>query len=301
MLDLNKQHMEKAHTDQYGYVFLVCLQAPEVQELTDSAFRVWVSFNVLIGGKREGWVVSSDQLIRACGLSRSTFFRAVKVLKDKKLLSCTKNGEINGRKTLANSWMLLHPPGVNPKVKGRSFGVKNGIVENESDTSKCHSYETNPVSTVTHIQEANSCYSSNKQGETDTSKSDIEKTKNSEALNGFLEKKIAELQLQLLTMNKDEILQFLYKDETIYDTDMNFGDLEWHLEFWDEEFNGKTACATWLDWRLCSFSAWNWGSGFAFIMDDAIETFGPSNQERSSFLTEAIRIVQRLGRPYSNL
>ena len=280
---------KKAPSDQYGVIFKKCTDSPQVKSLNDSTFRVWVMFNVLVGGRRAGLTISSEQLALACGMSRSTFFRCVKVLKQKKLLKCSKNGLVDGVVTNSNNWILLNPEGIVPKMKGQPFGVNIGISEksNETDPSQNRDgFESNSLhNTVPSVSTA----FSNK-GNNDTPNFETECLQKVEALTGFLREQIKSSFLRLSELSKVEAAHRLYKNEEQLEI-QQFGRGGWSNldEWWHIEWAFGDA--------IVQFGPETWGPEYGLIVENALEHFRPVGAEkRAAFLTDCLEIVRGFGR-----
>jgi len=286
MLNLKKPMPPKSETDQHGVVFKKCTDSPEVSSLNDSTFRVWVMFNVLVGGRREGLTISSDQLSKACGMSRSTFFRCVKTLKTKKLLKVSKHGSVKQVKTLSNHWTLLNPPGVVPVIKDKPFGVNIGISKNSNEPSQSHKCNTLESKSL-RIQEIQEITELTNEAKNDTVISDTKAQANIDALTSFLGKQFKELLCKLEEMPKQEAIGYLYKDENAFEIRCDFRDVETLEQWWRLEWAFPES--------LPHFGAFAWGEGYTIVIEACLKAFQPVGaQNRAAFLTDCQEIARAI-------
>lgn len=280
---------KKPHTDQYGVIFKVCTDSPQVKSLNDSTFRVWVMFNVLVGGRRGGLTVSSEQLATACGMSRSTFFRCVKVLKQKKLLMCKKNGLVNGVVTNSNNWILSNPENVEPLMKGQPFGVNIGIEEKPNDSNQSQKWDGFESNSLHNTESSDSTAFSN-EPQNDTPNNETEYLKKLEALSGFLGEQIKASFDKLKELPKLEAAQRIYKNEAqLQVQQFGRGDYSNLDEWWHIDWAFKDA--------LVQFGPDCWGPEYVSIVESALRTFKPATAEkRAAFLTDCQQIVRGFGR-----
>ena len=275
----------KAHTDQYGFIFRICTDSRAVKGLSDSTFRVWVMFNVLVGGRPGGLTITSEELARACHMSRSTFFRCVKTLKQKKLLRCTRHGTVDNVKTLANHWVLLNPEGIIPRIKDRPFGVNTGIDEKPIDTSQCQSRDWQGSNSL-RIQEPSVLTVLNNEANSETPNYETPRvSKDGETLTGFLGSQIATLYNLLATQPPIVAAKYLYNSVTLCEIQNEGRQVEAIEHWWNLSLS--------FDKALPHFGEYSWGLGYSFILDKAVESFSlRSAADRALFLTECAHYIR---------
>jgi hypothetical protein len=245
---------------------------------------------VCAGGAREGVTISTDKLAERSGLARSTFFRGLKTLKDLGLVEVKRFGAINGEKTGANRWFIYNPPGVTPHLNGSPFGLSFGTEDNlESDEARpTRSDEARPKN-GTHSGSTEPSGNYYRQKNEIPNSETPKVNKSGETLTGFLGEAVKDLHQELSTMSKRDQGKALFGGNWLIEL---HGPLETFDKWWDLDHHFTE--------RLAHFSEYEWGLGYNFIMDRAVESFAPvlgsGASARAAFLTECQKIIQAQGR-----
>jgi len=289
MNTLHSLPLQKPRTDQFGVVFRCCTDSPTVKGLKNLPFRVYIMLLVCAGGAREGVTISTDKLAERSGLARSTFFRGLKTLKDLGLVEVKRFGAINGEKTGANRWFIYNPPGVTPYLKGSPFGLSFGTAGNlESDEGSLTRSDEGRPRNGTHSGATGSTGNSidKKSGIPNFETPNV--NKNGETLTGFLEQTIEQLKQELSTMSKRDQGKALFGGNWLIEL---HGPLDTFDKWFDIDHHFPK--------RLARFGEHEWGLGYNYVIDRAVESFCPAPacaQVRAAFLTECQEIVRAHGR-----
>lgn len=289
MNTLHSRPPQKPRTDQFGVIFRCCTDSPTIKALKNLEFRVYVMLLVCAGGAREGVTISTDKLAERSGLARSTFFRGLKTLRDLGLVEVKRFGAINGEKTGANKWFIYNPPGITPYLKGAPFGLSFGTEGNlKSDEGSLTRPDEGRPKTGTHSGSSGATGNSIENESEILENENPRVSKDGETLSGFLGKTLRELYAELETMPAREQGKVLFAGRWLIEL---HGPVDTFDKWWDLKHHFPE--------RLSAFSKYDWGLGYTYIIDRAVETFCPapeSAQSRAAFLTECQEIVQAQGR-----
>lgn len=268
--------VEDDRGDRWGAIYYADIIAPQSKKLPDNAFRIWVMLHTYAPMERhKGWSVSVERLGEDCGFSRSTVFRALKALRDSNLVQYFKRGA-------CNHYILIRPRNPKsdtaPKVRGVRSDTSTGSTGDTStgSTGDTHTRSYTSITSITEVKEQNS--------NSDTPRVN----KNGVTLTGFLEETLKELHIELSSMSKRDQGKALFGGNWLIEL---MGPIDSFDKWWNLDH--------YYPFRLGKFSEHEWGLGYNYVMDKAVESFAPvpgSAKQRSGFLTECQNIVRAQGR-----